>query len=75
MASEASSDDLITELLSVEFEDETGTVRHLRTDELLVFLAVIAGAGVETTGRLFGWMGKVLAEHPISARSSRKNIR
>ena len=24
----------------------------------------IAGAGVETTGRLFGWMGKVLAEHP-----------
>jgi cytochrome P450 len=25
---------------------------------------VVAGAGVETTGRLFGWMGKVLAEHP-----------
>lgn len=58
------SDDLITELLSVEFEDETGTTRCLRTDELLIFLAVIAGAGVETTGRLFGWMGKVLAEHP-----------
>ena len=35
-----------------------------RTSELLIFLAVIAGAGVETTGRLFGWMGKVLAEHP-----------
>jgi len=62
------SDDLITELLSVEFEDETGTVRHLRTDELLVFLAVIAGAGVETTGRLFGWMGKVLAEHTDQRR-------
>ena len=30
----------------------------------MVFLAVVAGAGVETTGRLFGWMGKVLAEHP-----------
>lgn len=58
------SDDLITELLSVEFEDDTGTTRHLRKDELLIFLAVIAGAGVETTGRLFGWMGKVLAEHP-----------
>jgi cytochrome P450 len=58
------SDDLITELLSVEFEDESGTTRRLRTDELLIFLAVIAGAGVETTGRLFGWMGKVLAEHP-----------
>jgi cytochrome P450 len=58
------SDDLITELLGVEFEDQSGTTRTLTTDELLIFLAVIAGAGVETTGRLFGWMGKVLAEHP-----------
>jgi len=58
------SDDLITELLNVEFEDETGTTRRLTTQELLIFLAVVAGAGVETTGRLFGWMGKVLAEHP-----------
>ena len=58
------SDDLITELLNVEFEDETGTVRRLTKGELLIFLAVVAGAGVETTGRLFGWMGKVLAEHP-----------
>ncbi len=58
------SDDLITELLAVEFEDESGTMRNLTTGELLIFLAVIAGAGVETTGRLFGWMGKVLAEHP-----------
>lgn len=62
------SDDLITELLSVEFEDHSGTVRNLTTGELLIFLAVIAGAGVETTGRLFGWMGKVLAEHPDQQR-------
>ncbi|WP_029432321.1 cytochrome P450 [Blastococcus sp. URHD0036] len=58
------SDDLITDLLTVEFTDETGTLRKLRKSEVLVFLAVVAGAGVETTGRLFGWMGKVLAEHP-----------
>ncbi len=58
------SDDLITELLGVEFEDETGTTRKLTKQELIIFLAVVAGAGVETTGRLFGWMGKVLAEHP-----------
>lgn len=57
------SDDLITELLNVEFEDEAGTPRRLSKAELLIFLAVIAGAGVETTGRLFGWMGKVLAEN------------
>ena len=62
------SDDLITELLAVEFEDETGVVRRLSKEEILVFLAVIAGAGVETTGHLFGWMGKVLAEHPDQRR-------
>jgi cytochrome P450 len=62
------SDDLITELLQVEFEDVSGEVRHLTKDELLTFLAVIAGAGVETTGRLLGWMGKVLAEHPEQRR-------
>jgi len=58
------SDDLITEMLAIEFEDETGTTRKLTRDEILVFLVAIAGAGVETTGRMFGWMGKVLAEHP-----------
>jgi cytochrome P450 len=58
------SDDLVTELLNVEFEDLSGERRRLSQEELLTFIAVIAGAGVETTGRLFGWMGKVLAEHP-----------
>jgi cytochrome P450 len=62
------SDDLITELLNVEFEDVSGTRRRLTKAEILIFLAVIAGAGVETTGRLFGWMGKVLAEHPEQRR-------
>ena len=58
------SDDLVTELLNVEFEDLHGRWRKLSQEELLTFIAVIAGAGVETTGRMFGWMGKVLAEHP-----------
>jgi len=58
------SDDLITELLNLEFEDLEGQTRKLSKDEVLTFIAVIAGAGVETTGRLFGWMGKVLADHP-----------
>ncbi|MEU9025834.1 cytochrome P450 [Actinomadura sp. NPDC048394] len=62
------SDDLITELLGFEFEDVDGTVRKLTTDEIVTFLTVIAGAGVETTGRLFGWMGKVLADHPDQRR-------
>ena len=31
-------------------------------------MAVLAGAGNETTNRLIGWMGKVLAEHPDQRR-------
>ena len=57
------SDDIMTELLNVEFVDETGTTRRLTRDELLIYLNVVAGAGNETTTRLIGWAGKVLAEH------------
>ncbi len=58
------SDDIMTDLLNAEFTDETGTVRKLRRDELLMYLTVIATAGAETTTRLIGWAGKTLAEHP-----------
>lgn len=62
------SDDLVTELLQAEFEDETGTRRRLRREELLTYIQVLAGAGNETTTRLIGWAGKVLAEHPDQRR-------
>ncbi|HWF14668.1 MAG TPA: cytochrome P450 [Acidimicrobiales bacterium] len=58
------SDDIMTELLNVEFVDETGATRKLRRTELLTYIEVLAGAGNETTTRLIGWMAKVLAEHP-----------
>ncbi len=62
------SDDIMTELLNVEFVDETRTTRRLTRDEILVYLNVVAGAGNETTTRLIGWAGKVLAEHPDQRR-------
>jgi cytochrome P450 len=62
------SDDIMTELLQAEFEDETGVVRRLTRDELLTYIGVISGAGNETTGRLIGWAGKVLADHPDQRR-------
>jgi cytochrome P450 len=62
------SDDLMTEMLQAEFEDEHGVVRRLSRDEILIYLTVIAGAGNETTTRLIGWTGKVLAEHPDQRR-------
>jgi cytochrome P450 len=62
------SDDLMTALLTSEFEDETGTTRRLTRDEVLTYTKVLAGAGNETTGRLIGWLGKVLGDHPDQRR-------
>jgi cytochrome P450 len=64
-----SSDDLMTELIHAEFEDHTGTTRRLNREEVLVYVNLIAGAGNETTARLIGWTGKVLAEHPDQRRA------
>jgi cytochrome P450 len=58
------SDDLMTELLRAEFEDETGTTRPLTRPEVVNVINLLAAAGNETTTRLIGWTGKVLAEHP-----------
>jgi cytochrome P450 len=62
------SDDLMTQLLQAEFEDETGTTRRLTRQEILTYVNVVAGAGNETTGRLIGWTGKTLADHPDQRR-------
>jgi cytochrome P450 len=62
------SDDLMTELLTAEFEDETGTNRRLSREEILTYIMLLAGAGNETTTRLIGWAGKLLAEHPDQRR-------
>jgi cytochrome P450 len=67
------SDDIMTELLNAEFVDETGTTRTLTRQELLTYLNVVAGAGNETTTRLIGWAGKVLAEHPDQRRELAQN--
>ena len=58
------SDDLMTELLNAEFTDVDGTVRTLTRDEILGYIGLLSGAGNETTTRLIGWAGKLLAEHP-----------
>jgi cytochrome P450 len=58
------SDDLMTELLRAEFTDVDGVQRTLSREEVLNFVGLLAAAGNETTTRLIGWTGKVLAEHP-----------
>ena len=61
----------MTALLTAEFEDEQGVTRRLTRDEILLYINVVAGAGNETTNRLIGWAGKVLAEHPDQRREPR----
>jgi cytochrome P450 len=62
------SGDLMTELLTTEFVDENGVTRTLTRQEALMYTALLSGAGNETTTRLVGWTGKLLAEHPDQRR-------
>ncbi len=62
------ADDVTTELLNIEFADETGATRKLTREELITYFNVLAGAGNETTNRLIGWTGKTLSEHPDQRR-------
>jgi cytochrome P450 len=67
------SDDLMTELLNAEFVDEKAERRRLTRQEVLIFINILAGAGNETTNRLIGWTGKILAEHPDQRRQIFEN--
>ena len=62
------SDDLMTELLQAEYEDTEGVRRRLTREEVLGYVNLLAAAGNETTTRLIGWTGKVLADHPDQRR-------
>ncbi len=62
------SDDVMTELLRGEFEDADGARRTLTREEVLSFVNLLAAAGNETTTRLIGWTGMLLAEHPEQRR-------
>jgi cytochrome P450 len=67
------SDDIMTQLLNTDIEDETGTRRKLAREEVLAMVTVLAAAGNETTNRLIGWIGKLLAEHPEQRRETANN--
>lgn len=62
------SDDLMTDLLNAQVEEQDGSLRHLDRNEVLSYTAMIAGAGNETTARLIGFMGELLANHPDQRR-------
>ena len=69
------SDDIMTELLTAEFDDVDGKRRRLTREEVLGYVNLLAAAGNETTARLIGWAGKILAEHPDQRRELARNPR
>jgi cytochrome P450 len=67
------SDDLITDLINVEYTTSRGETKKLTRDEVLVLVNLLFGAGNETTNRLIGWTAKLLAEHPDQRREINQN--
>lgn len=67
------SDDIISQLVQAEFDDGAGGQRRLTRDELTTMIGFLASAGNETTNRLIGWAGKLLADHPDQLRAIRED--
>jgi cytochrome P450 len=57
-------DDVFTDLVEAEIEDDDGTMRRLTDEELSGFGVLLFSAGSETVARHLGWAAKVLDEYP-----------
>jgi cytochrome P450 len=67
------SDDVMTQLMHFEFEDETGAKRTLRRDEIVTYLTLITTAGSDTTATGISWAGSLLNDHPDQRRELAEN--
>ena len=63
------SDDLMTDLVNAEIEVAGGQRRRLTRAEVLTYAGTVVGAGNETTTRLLGFAGQLLADHPDQRRA------
>jgi cytochrome P450 len=62
------TDDVMTQLMKFEFEDETGERRTLRREEIVTYLTLISSAGSDTTATAISWAGALLNDHPDQRR-------
>lgn len=65
------SEDMMSELVHREFTDHEGTVRKLTRQEVGNIVQMLSAAGNETTNKLIGWSGRLLAQHPDQRRAIR----
>jgi cytochrome P450 len=57
-------DDMVSDLISAEITRDDGSRRRLDHREVMAFFTLLELAGSETTARLLGWAGVLLARHP-----------
>jgi cytochrome P450 len=57
-------DDIMSELMTAELEEEDGSTRHITDDEIHAFMGLISGAGNETVARFLGWSAVGLDRFP-----------
>ncbi|MBV8950441.1 MAG: cytochrome P450 [Actinobacteria bacterium] len=57
-------DDMVSDLLEVSVELDDGSTSKLSHEEIMGFTQLLLIAGNETTARLIGWTGLLLARHP-----------
>ena len=58
------TDDIMSALVTMEFEDERGVTRRLDDLEAVRYIHLLSAAGNETTARFTGWAGATLAQFP-----------
>jgi cytochrome P450 len=61
-------DDIMSELMTAEFEDDDGSMRFLTDGEIHAFMGLLSGAGNETVARFLGWSAVGLDRFPDERR-------
>ena len=61
-------DDIMSELMTAELEDDDGSTRYLSDDEIHAFSGLLSAAGNETVARFLGWSAVGLARFPDQRR-------
>ena len=61
-------DDIMSELMTADFEDDDGVVRSLTDQEIHAFMGLLSGAGNETVARFLGWSAVGLDRFPDERR-------
>ena len=61
-------DDIMSELMTAEFEEDDGSTRYLTDGEIHAFMGLLSGAGNETVARFLGWSAVGLDEFPDERR-------